>query len=115
MEGDALIGEIPPKAAEQPIIVNHTYGVMSKGLTPSLLKYYGKTAPSQLPSTWLAVGNPELLPLEVNPVLTGSMLKLTVIWQGKPAPGCQVTVEGPGIKEKIQGDATVLVSSRPHI
>jgi len=105
IDGDALVGEIPQRLAGQPVVVNHSYGVMSRGAKPFLLKYYAKAYPSQLSSSWTAVDKADLLPLEVNPVLEGKTLTLTVTWEGKPAAGCQVTVEGPGLKEKVQGDS----------
>ncbi|WP_437221767.1 Kelch repeat-containing protein [Planctomicrobium sp. SH661] len=104
IDGDALVGEIPEKWAERTVVVNHNYGVMSRGGAPFLLKYYGKTYPSQLAGTWKPVGNADILPLEINPQLSGKTLTLSVTWEGQPAAGCQVTVEGPGIKEKVQGD-----------
>lgn len=104
VDGDALVGEIPAKAADGAVVVNHTYGVMTRGPAPFLLKYYAKTYPSELAGLWRPVDRPKILPLEVNPDLKGNTLTLTVTWEGKPAAGCQVTVEGPGLKEKIQAD-----------
>jgi len=104
VNGDALVAEIPARQSGNPVVVNHTYGVMSRGEVPFLLQYYGKTYPSQLTGSWDAVNNVEVLPLEVTPVLKGNELTLDVAWKGEPAPGCQVTVEGPGLKERIQGD-----------
>lgn len=105
IDGDALVGEISDRQAGQPVVLNHSYGVMSKRGPAYLLKYYGKTYPSQVPGSWKPVDKADVLPLEVNPELNGSTLTLTVTWEGKPAAGCQVTVEGPGLKEKLQGDS----------
>jgi len=105
IDGDALVGEIPKRLVGQPVVVNHSYGVMSRGAKPFLLKYYAKAYPSQLTGSWTAIDKADLIPLEVNPTLEGKTLTLTVTWEGKPAAGCQVTVEGPGLKEKVQGDS----------
>jgi len=104
VDGDALVGEIPEKNAESPIVVNQEYGVMARGPRPFLIHYYAKTYPSELPGTWRAVNKPDILPLEIVPALDGDTLTFTVNWEGKPLPGAQVTVEGPGIYEKTQGD-----------
>ncbi|WP_437185125.1 Kelch repeat-containing protein [Planctomicrobium sp. SH668] len=104
VDGDALVGEIPERNSESPVIVAFDYGVMARGPKPFLLQYYAKTYPSVLPGSWKTVSNPEILPLEICPVLSGNSLTLTVRWHNEPLAGSQVTVEGPGIEEKTQGD-----------
>jgi N-acetylneuraminic acid mutarotase len=101
---DALVAELTPEQAEAPIALRHTYGVLTRGAGSFLLNYYAKCHPRVLPGTWRAVDDPNLLPLEVVPVLAGqSDVLLKVIWQGKVLAGATVTVEGPGIEKKSEG------------
>jgi N-acetylneuraminic acid mutarotase/uncharacterized GH25 family protein len=102
-EGD-LAAKIPEKSASQPVVLQKNYGVISKGDAPFLLKYYAKAYPSVLPGSWEAVSDAKLLPFEITPQWKGSQLEFEVRWQGKPLAGSQVTVVGPGIEEKIQGE-----------
>jgi N-acetylneuraminic acid mutarotase len=102
-EGDLTV-QIPEKSASQPLILQKNYGVISRGDGPFLLKYYAKTYPSVLPGSWEAVSDAKLLPFEIIPEWKGSHLDLEVRWQGKPVAGSQVTLLGPGIDEKIQGE-----------
>jgi Uncharacterized protein conserved in bacteria len=103
----ALVGEIPSKSAERPIIGKHSFGVTAHGekAKPYLLQYYAKTYPSQLPGSWRPVGDAERLPLEVTPSLSGNKLTLSVTWKGEAASGCQVTIEGGNLNKPVQGDA----------
>lgn len=100
---DALVGTLPEKT-QSPLSAAHTYGVMSRGGDSFLLKYYAKAYPSVLPGNWKAINNNEVAEFEITPRLDGEEVVLTVTWQGKPVAGDQVTVEGPGVKDKIQGD-----------
>jgi N-acetylneuraminic acid mutarotase len=102
---DALEAELTGSARGTTLILKHTYGVLTKGgAEPFLLMYYGKTHPFALPGTWRAVNDGERLPLEITPTLNGSSTLLQVAWKGKPVAGSTVTVVGPGIDKKLEGD-----------
>ncbi len=100
---DALVAKLPEKSAAAPVVLRHTYGVVSRGEDPFLLQYYAKAYPSVLPGSWTAVGKSELLPLEVVPKLEGSEVVFEVLWEGTPAKGAMLTIEGPGLSEKLEG------------
>ncbi|SFH62099.1 DUF4198 domain-containing protein [Planctomicrobium piriforme] len=104
IEVDALVGEIPAQQKDGTVILKKNYGVMTKGADPYLLQYFAKSYSTALPGNWDAVGKKEQLPFEIVPEVTGNELVLKVLWEGKPLAGSQVTVEGPGLPEKLQGD-----------
>lgn len=92
---DALVAELPG-AASAPVMLKHTYGVVSRGDATFLLNYYAKTYPSPLPGNWRSVRDEERLPLEVTPSIDGDAIVLRVRWKGEAAAGATVSVEGPG-------------------
>jgi N-acetylneuraminic acid mutarotase len=95
-KNDALEAELPTSAATAPVVLRHTYGVISRGGETFLLNYYAKTYPTALPGTWRAIDSKEHLPLEIVPELTGkNNVQLRVTWQGKPAAGAEITIIGP--------------------
>ncbi len=98
---DALEADLA--AGQSAVVLRHTYGVMERGGTAMLLKYYAKTYPSPLPGTWREIKDTERLPLEVTPQVVGTSTDLHVIWKGKPLEGATVTVTGPGIESKLEG------------
>lgn len=102
---EALEAELSGPTRSETLILKHTYGVLSKGgAEPFLLMYYGKTHPTVLPGTWRAVNDGERLPLEISPTLDGSSTLLQVTWKGKPVAGSAVTIVGPGIDKKLEGN-----------
>ncbi len=103
-DGDALVADIPEGTAAAPVVLRHTWGVISRGEEPFLLKYYGKALPSALPGSWTAIDDKEKLPLEIVPRLDGQSVAVEVRWQGAPVKGATVTVLGPGLDEAIEGE-----------
>ncbi len=85
------------------------YGVLEKGGKTFLLQYYAKkldATPEQLKS----LARTEQLPLDVVPSLEGQQGEVTVLWQGKPAADCEVTMTGPDDKsEKLKTDTNGIV------
>jgi hypothetical protein len=101
---DASLTGTLPEGMSAPLTAQKTYGVVSRGGETFLLKYFAKTYPGVLPGSWTAVNDLETAALEITPKLIGTELALEVTWQGKPAAGDQVTIEGPGLEEKLQGN-----------
>lgn len=99
---EALEGTIE-KGGQSPLILEHNYGVITKGGEAFLLKYFAKTYASPLSGTWSEVSNKEHLPLEIVPVAQGSDVSFRVHWQGAPLPNSTVTIVGPGISDKLEG------------
>lgn len=103
-EGESLFAELSPSEARSTVVLKHSYGVVAKGGAPFLLNYYAKTYPSPLVGNWKEVNDAERLPLELTPRLKDGSVALRVTWKGKPLPGATVTVEGPGIEGKLEGE-----------
>lgn len=103
-EASALVAELPEGTADSPVILRHTFGVMSRGGQSFRLNYYAKSATSPLPGTWNAIGDKERLPLEIVPQADGSAVVFKVLWQGTPVPNAEVTIDGPGLNESVKGE-----------
>ncbi|MBM80449.1 MAG: hypothetical protein CMJ78_07640 [Planctomycetaceae bacterium] len=99
---ERLRSPLSSKLRSQPLALKHEYGVISRGDATFLLRYYAKSYPFSLPGTWKQVNNKELLPFEISPSIDGKDAVFHVAFQGKPAPGCQVVIVGPGIEENLE-------------
>ncbi|WP_298859602.1 DUF4198 domain-containing protein [uncultured Gimesia sp.] len=75
--------------------LNHTYGVISRGDSQFLLKYYAKAFPQKSQGVWNKIDFLEQLPLEIVPVLKGKEVTLQVNWNGKPLADAELKVIGP--------------------
>lgn len=104
IEGDALVGTLTAEQSNGAVVLQKNYGVMTRGPEPYLLMYFAKSYTTQLPGDWDALSKKDQLPFELVPELNGDELTVKVLWEGKPVEGSQVTVEGPGLEEKLQGD-----------
>lgn len=103
-EASALVAELPEGTAGSPVILRHTYGVISRGGRSFRLNYYAKSASSPLPGSWTAIGDKERLPLEIVPQADGSTVAFKILWQGTPVPNAEVTIDGPGLNESVKGE-----------
>lgn len=101
---DALEAELPAEWQQSAVFLRHTYGAMTRGNESFLLMYYAKTYPSALSGTWKAVKDAERLPLEIVPKPDGAGTLLQVTWKGEYATGASVTITGPGIDKKLEGN-----------
>lgn len=77
--------------------LSHDYGVLTKGDATFRLQYFAKAYGSALPGQWTAIADAERLPLELTPSWKDGKLALTATWQGKPAAGLGVRVDGCGL------------------
>jgi N-acetylneuraminic acid mutarotase len=100
---DALEADLGADLRQAPVVIKHTYGVLTRGEESFLLNYYAKGYPFGLPGSWRAIADAELLPFEVVAKIDDSGMALKVLWQGEPAAGETVTIEGPGLSAKIEG------------
>ncbi|RMF38602.1 MAG: DUF4198 domain-containing protein [Planctomycetota bacterium] len=100
----ALIASLPAGYGAAPMVLHHDYGVITRGDQPFLLRYYAKAYPFPLPGTWKSVSDPQRLPLEITPALEGTSIRLQVRWQGKPAVGAEVTIDGPQLSDSVKGN-----------
>uniref|UniRef100_A0A7C2JZL8 N-acetylneuraminate epimerase n=1 Tax=Schlesneria paludicola TaxID=360056 RepID=A0A7C2JZL8_9PLAN len=105
LENNTLSAISPASAAVYGL--SHDYGVLSRGEAMFRLRYYAKAYGSPLPGEWIAVGQADRLPLELTPEWQGPTLVLTATWQGRPAKGLAVRVDGCGLDafEAITDDA----------
>lgn len=78
-------------------LLQHDYGVFSRGEKSMYLKYYAKTGPALGSPAW-NIDTGKRLALDITPRPNGQNIDLTVRWQGKPLQGAEVTVDGPGLK-----------------
>lgn len=99
----ALEGAVPEGQSASTVVLRLTYGVITRGEEPFLLKYYAKAYPSALPGTWRAVEKAELLPMEVTPRQDGDGVVFLVTKDGKPVAESEVVIVGPGLSEDLKG------------
>lgn len=93
---DSLFITPEPKGAGKAAYgLNHTYGVITRGESNFLLKYYAKTFPQKSQQVWNKITCTEQLPLEIIPTLKGEEVILQVNLNGKPLAGAEVKVIGP--------------------
>jgi N-acetylneuraminic acid mutarotase len=102
-DGAALRGVLAAGHVD-PIVATWTYGVVRRENETFLLRYVAKTYPTALSGTWKPVADAKHAPLEITPQVDGENLLLKVTWQGKPAAGSQVVVEGKLLPERIRGE-----------
>jgi uncharacterized GH25 family protein len=92
----------PQGSGPQTYFVEHSLGVITKGEQTFLLNYAAKCYSSTDPRLWTAIGQPELLGLEVTPRMSDGETVLHVTWQGKPLKGAAVQIDAAG-QETIEG------------
>lgn len=72
------------------------YGIFKHDDHPVLLNYYARHIEADAMDQIAKLASSEALPLSVVPRSDGAGLSIDVLWQGKPAAGCQVVVSTPG-------------------
>jgi N-acetylneuraminic acid mutarotase len=100
---EALEGTLSEKSRQNAVVLNHTYGVITRGDSSFLLNYYAKSYPYALPGTWHAIEDERRLPLEIVPTREGNDTVLHLAWNGKSSAGSEIVIVGPGIKDKLEG------------
>ncbi|QDU96478.1 Kelch repeat-containing protein [Lignipirellula cremea] len=96
---ESLVGSLDANKDNTTVFLRHTYGVITRGGKPFLLHYYGKAYTTPLPGNWNMVNDQERLPLEVSASPAGEETRFKVTFNGKPAAGAALTIDGPGMKE----------------
>lgn len=96
---DGLVGKLPKSDVPRLVMLQHDYGVITRGPDTFLLRYYGKTGPELGNEAWSKIKVGEHLPLDIVPTRKGDKVSLLVNWHGKPAKGAEVSIAGPNIEE----------------
>lgn len=96
-EGDdsLFITPNPKGAGEAAYGLDHTYGVITRGDSQFLLKYYAKAFPQKSQGAWNKISCSKELSLEIVPILKGEEATLQVNWNGKPLAGAELKIIGP--------------------
>lgn len=96
-------GQLSAKAPENTgaIGLSHDYGLLTRGESSFMLRYYAKSYAGPLPGDWREVNDAERLPLEITPKWNGKDLQLKVVWKGRPAKDAEVNVSGCGIEASV--------------
>ncbi len=98
---DSLFITPEPKGAGRAAYgLDHTYGVITRGDSQFLLKYYAKAFPQKSQRVWDKISCSEQLPLEIVPVLKGEEVTLQVNWNGKPLADAELKLIGPETSSK---------------
>lgn len=94
-------------ARDEPAVylVNHTYGVLTRGDAVFLLQYTAKTGPSIDSPVWKADCS-DRTDLDLVPELKDGHVSVRVLWKGKPAEGIDVVAMGPALEhEELKTDS----------
>lgn len=96
-EGDdsLFVTPTPKGAGKSAYGLDHTYGVITRGDSHFLLKYYAKALPQKSQGVWNKISCSEQLPLEIVPVLKGEEVTLQVNWNDKPLADAELKIIGP--------------------
>lgn len=93
---DSLFITPKPKGAGRAAYgLDHTYGVITRGESQFLLKYYAKAYPQKSQRVWSKIDCSKQLPLEIVPVLKGEEVTLQVNLNGKPLADAELKIIGP--------------------
>ena len=93
---DSLYITPQPKGAGKAAYgLSHTYGVITRGESQFLLKYYAKAFPKQSQGVWSKINCAKELALEIVPTLKGEEVTLQVNLNGKPLEGAELKIIGP--------------------
>lgn len=100
----ALVGKVEQQAP-QSVEADVEYGVFRRGETALLLHYYAKHLTVRSPADFAAMGRSAALPLDIVPAVDGDQLRLTVIWNDKPAAKAELVVlDAAGEEQKLATD-----------
>lgn len=104
------------QAAPYSVAADFEYGVFRRGETALRLHYYAKHLAHRHVADLSSLGRDQGLALDVVPHVDGDQLRLTVLWQGKPAAGAEVILlDADGEEQKHaaddKGQVRVAVSS----
>lgn len=99
---DSLVATPSDKATNAGVF--HDYGVMSKGgAEPYLLRYCGRSQTIANRNGGKTIGDAALLPLEVVAQRTPDGFVVRTFWQGQPAEGIEVVVDGDKLPSQKEG------------
>ncbi len=99
---NSLEATFSPKSTNAGVFLD--YGVMSKGgAEPYLLRYCGRSQTIANRKGGKVIGDAAVLPLEVVAERSGDGFLLRTFWQGQPAEGIEVTVDGGDLSASKEG------------
>ncbi len=87
--------------ADSLFTAQHDFGVMNRGDSTFLLRYFAKTGPKAGESAW-KIKTQKQLALDLVPTRKGKQITVQVLWKGKPAVGAEYNVARPG-KDDVEG------------
>lgn len=102
---ESLIAKPKGDANQSLFVAMHDFGVMERGGTPFLLRYFAKTGPQAGQAAWKA-NTSKRLSLDLKPQAKGNQVQIQVLWQGQPVAGAEYTVARPG-KDDVEGQTDV--------
>ncbi len=106
MGEDSLVGA--PQAGDQTslFVLSHAYGVINRGDSRFLLRYYGKTGPELGSPAWQKIDAGKQLVLDILPTPAADGVQLQIQWQGKPVAGAEVKIQGPGLEDELEATSS---------
>ncbi len=87
-----------PRAKNAIFTATQDFGVMERGGSKFLLRYFAKTGPNLGRPVW-KTDTQKHLALDLVPEQKGSEVAIKVLWQGQPASGAEFNVGRPGLED----------------
>lgn len=107
---DSLVAPLKSGEARNALFVlRHDYGVISRGESTFLLRYYAKTGPALGSPAW-KIDARKHIEFDIQPEANENDIRLTVTWNGKPVAGSEVLIAGPGVDLKANSDKDGVVT-----
>ena len=101
MSKEALTAKPKNRAAGALFVATHDFGVLDRGGSKFLLRYFAKTGPDVKSRAW-KIDTGKSLALDLVPEQNGDKIAVKVLFNGKPVEGAEFNVARPG-KGDVEG------------
>lgn len=98
---ESLTAKPKGRAANALFVATHDFGVLDRGGSKFLLRYFAKTGPDVKSPAW-KIDTGKSLALDLVPEQDGDQIAVKVLWNGKPVKGAEFNVARPG-KGDVEG------------
>lgn len=99
---ESLVAKLKGQDRGSVFVATHDFGVIERGGTAFLLRYFAKTGPQLGQPAWNLPASKKSLELDLIPSRKGDQVAVEVLWQGKPLEGAEYTVARPG-QDDVEG------------
>lgn len=96
------------------VVLSHDLGVMERGGSAFVLKYYAKTGPALGADVWKNTAARKVIGLDIVPSQVEGRVRLELVYQDKPVKDAEVVIVGPGLDTlELKSDEQGIVEFKP--